>query len=329
MMKNNFYLLKQGELLKKDDTIEFVSKNNEKTTIPLLQIDSIVLLATISISAECLRLFANNGVVVHYFDYYENYIGTFYPKIVKSLNGELLVNQVKEFTNLDTRLFLAKETIKSSFKNMHRLISYHAKRKNIDYAEFESSYTQNIEKLKNAQTINEIMLLEASTHKAYYSCWNEIFNQEYAFHKREKQNAKDIINALLSFLNSLLYSLIVAETHKTGLNPTISYLHEPSHSRFSLAFDIAEIFRPILVERLIFHLMNKNIIQNDDFQNNRFTENAIKKILYHWDNKINETIYHRSLKRNVTYRYLIREELFKICRFLKGEGPFKAFVMWW
>ncbi|MBQ8749178.1 MAG: type I-B CRISPR-associated endonuclease Cas1 [Clostridia bacterium] len=328
-MKNNFYLLQHGELIKKDNSIEFISKDNQKTNIPLLQVDAIYTFATVSISSECLKLLSNNGIVVHYFDYYENYIGTFYPKIIKTLNGDLLVKQVHTFCDIDKRLEVSKETIKASFKNMHRLIGYYSKRKSVNCDDFELHYVASMEKIVKANSINDIMILEANLHKIYYNYWNKFLNFDYGFHKREKKDAKDIINALLSFLNSLLYSLIVSEIYKTGLNPTISYLHEPSQSRFSLSFDIAEIFRPILVERLIFNLLNKNIIQDNDFINYRFTESAIKKILYHWDNKINETIYHRKLKRNISYRYLIREELYKLVRYVKGECAYKGFVMWW
>ena len=328
-MKLNFYILQCGTLIKKDDSLEFENKNNEKTPIPIMQIDSIYILSSTHISSECLKLLANNGITIHYFDYYENYIGTFYPKISNTLNGDLLIKQVLSFTNKSTRIYLAIQTIRASFKNMTKLVNYYSKRKNITCDDFNIQYMSNIEKLDKSTSINEIMLIEANMHKKYYSVWNRFLNDDYNFTKRIQQNSNDIVNSLLSFLNSLLYSLIVSEIYKTGLNPTISYLHEPSQSRFSLSFDVAEIFRPVLVERLIFSLLNKQIIQQEDYSNGKFNENAIKKILYHWDNKINETIYHRILKRNVSYRYLIRDELYKLTRYIKKESEYKGFVMWW
>ena len=97
----------------------------------------------------------------------------------------------------------------------------------------------------------------------------------------------------------------------------------------SLSFDIAEIFRPLLADRLIFFLINKRIIDESDIDNGQLSDIAIKKIFYHWDRHINTTIYHRSLKRKVTYRYLIREELYKIIRCLENGINYSGFVIWW
>ncbi|MGN1227548.1 MAG: CRISPR-associated endonuclease Cas1, partial [Christensenellales bacterium] len=225
-MKSNFYILQQGTLIKKDNSLEFVNKEMTKMPIPIMQIDTIFILASIHISSDCLKLLANNGIVLHYFDYYTNYIGTFYPKITKTLNGELLVNQVLSFTDNKIRIYLAKQTIKASFKNMYKLVHYYEKRKIVNCCDFSNQYQICLNELNTCSSINQIMLIEASIHKAYYGVWNKFLNEDVGFEKRVKQNAFDIVNCLLTFLNSLLYSLIVSEIYKTGLNPTISFLHE-------------------------------------------------------------------------------------------------------
>jgi len=75
-----------------------------------------------------------------------------------------------------------------------------------------------------------------------------------------------MINSLISFVNSLIYTTVLSEIYKTQLNPTISYLHEPGVKRFSLCLDIAEIFKPLIGDRMIFSLLNKNQITEDDFE---------------------------------------------------------------
>lgn len=83
---------------------------------------------------------------------------------------------------------------------------------------------------------------------------------------------------MISFGNSLLYSTALSEIYNTQLNPTISYLHEPGERRFSLSLDITELFKPLIVDRLIFYLVNKRIIQKSDFREDLngviFTENG-------------------------------------------------------
>ena len=111
----------------------------------------------------------------------------------------------------------------------------------------------------------------------------KIINQEIDFEKRVKRPPDNMINSLISFLNSVLYTKVLSEIYKTQLNPTISYLHEPSVKRFSLSLDTAEIFKPLIVDRLIFSLLNKKMISENDFDKDsnflRLKDKALKTIM--------------------------------------------------
>ena len=78
------------------------------------------------------------------------------------------------------------------------------------------------------------MGIEGNIRKSYYSAWNIIVDQEINFDKRVIHPPDNMINSLISFVNSLIYSKVLSEIYKTQLNPTISYLHEPGVRRFSL-----------------------------------------------------------------------------------------------
>ena len=102
--------------------------------------------------------------------------------------------------------------------------------------------------------------------KVYYDSWNQIINQDIEFEKRVKNPPDNAINSLISYVNTLVYTRVLSEIYKTQLNPTISYLHQPSERRFSLCLDIAEIFKPIIADRLIFSMLNKKQITEKDFE---------------------------------------------------------------
>ena len=142
-----------------------------------------------------------------------------------------------------------------------------------------------------------------------------------------------MINSLISFLNSVLYSKILSEIYRTQLNPTISYLHEPSVKRFSLSLDVAEIFKPLIVDRLIFYFLNKNVISENDFDKEsnflRLKENTLQKIMEEVDKRLSTTIKHRTLNRDVSYKHLMRLELYKIIKHLLGEKEYSPFKIWW
>ena len=112
--------------------------------------------------------------------------------------------------------------------------------------------------LSNAETIEMLMGIEGNIRQHYYAEWNAIVNQEINFNKRVMHPPDNMINSLISFVNSLIYAKTLSEVYHTQLNPTISYLHEPGARRFSLCLDISEIFKPLktlFIIRIILRLL--------------------------------------------------------------------------
>lgn len=108
------------------------------------------------------------------------------------------------------------------------------------------------------------MGIEGNIRIQYYSAFNLIINA-FEMGGRSKQPPKNEVNALISFGNMMCYSECLRSIYQTQLNPTISYLHEPGVRRYSLALDLAEIFKPLLVDRVIFKVLNKRENQEKDF----------------------------------------------------------------
>jgi len=169
--------------------------------------------------------------------------------------------------------------------------------------------------------------------KVYYESWNILIDQEIDFEKRVKNPPDNMVNTLLSFVNTLIYTKVSGEIYQTQLNPTISYLHEPGARRFSLSLDIAEIFKPLIGDRLIFSLLNRNQITNKSFTKGlnylHLTKDASKLIISELDAKLQTTIKHRDLNKNVSYQYLMRLECYKLVKHLLEEKEYQPFKIWW
>lgn len=167
---------------------------------------------------------------------------------------------------------------------------------------------------------------------AYYDAFGLIIN-DFEMGNREKQPPSNEVNALISFGNMVCYTLCLDQIYHTQLNPTISFLHEPGARRYSLALDLAEVFKPILVDRLIFSLLNKKQIQSKDFDkklNGCFLKESGKKtFMQAWDEKLKETIMHRSLKKKVSYKHLVRLECYKLVKHILKIEEYKPFKIWW
>jgi CRISPR-associated protein Cas1 len=150
---------------------------------------------------------------------------------------------------------------------------------------------------------------------------------------RSKRPPKNELNALISFGNMMCYSQTLRAIHQTQLNPTISYLHTPGERRYSLALDLAEIFKPLLVDRTIFKLLNKREIQLKDFENkmNRIIlkDSGRKKFVRVFEERLAETIQHRNLNKKVSYKHLIKLECYKLSKHVLGMEEYKPFKIWW
>lgn len=329
-MDVSYYIFSNGSLKRKDNNITIETFERKKDLKIELTRD-IFLFGEVELNTKCLNFLGQNKVGIHFFNYYGFYTGSFYPKET-NISGNLLMKQVDFCINLNKRLEIAKEIIEGASHNIFRNLRYYNGRgKDLEKEIGEINYLR--EKIKNVNDISELMGIEGNIRKIYYSTWNKIINQEINFEKRVKRPPDNMINTLISFINSLMYVSCLSEIYITQLNPTISYLHSSSERRFSLCLDISEIFKPLIVDRLIFTLLNKNIITETDFEkeSNFFylKEKGRRKILELYDERMKQVIKHKDLERNVSYRYLIRLESFKLIKHLLSEKKYESFKMWW
>ena len=131
------------------------------------------------------------------------------------------------------------------------------------------------------------------------------------------------------FVNTLIYTKVLGEIYHTQLNPTISYLHEPGARRFSLSLDIAEVFKPLIGDRLIFSLLNRNQITEDSFTKELNFLHLKKDAVSELEKRLKKTVMHKELGRQVSYQYLLRLECYKLIKHLIGEKEYEGFRIWW
>lgn len=322
-MINTFYILKPGKLNIEDGSILFTDYEEEKVIIPIKQVKDLYLLVDINPTSNILKLIMDEGIIIHYFNLYEYYLGSLIPKNHKN-SGKIIVKEVLAYHNLEERLKIAKEIMYGCFKNINNVIKYYERKKILNNKLNINKY---INKLKHSNNINQLMLLEAEFRKNYYSYFPDILKLENF--SRVMRGAEDIVNVLINFINSLLYSIIFSEIKKTNISGMIGFIHEVDHDRYPLIYDISELFKPIIVDRLIFTLINKGQISDKDLIEGKLNDKTVKMIFREWDNKINKTFYYKPLKRYVSYRYLIREEIYKIERCLTKGTKYNSFRKWW
>ena len=341
-MKSPLYIYRSGELKRKDNTIRFIAaiddENNDSeypkdriTDRPIEQCSEIYAFGNITLNSSIINLLSQYGICIHFFNYYSFYTGSFYPR-EHMLAGELLVKQVKHYSDDEKRLVIAQKFIDAASFNIYRNLRYYNGRGK-DLKQYMNDIEDFRKKIYKSQSVSELMGYEGNIRKIYYSAWNVIVNQKIDFEKRVKHPPDNMINTLISYVNSIIYTKILSELYITQLNPTISYLHEPGTRRFSLALDLSEIFKPIIGDRIIFSLLNKNMITEKSFTKNlnylHLTEAGNKIITKEINKRLKETITHKELGKNVSYQYLMRLEAYKLIKHLIGEKEYDGFKMWW
>ena len=330
-MGQSFYVYNSGDLKRKDNTLQFTSYDGEKKDIPIERVDEIYVMSEMTFNTAFINYISQYGIPMHFFNYYNFYTGSYYPK-EKLLAGQLLVKQVEHYTDYEKRMVLARKFIEAAADNIYRNLRYYngrGKDVSVNMSEIDSLR----KKLPETRTIEELMGIEGNIRKQYYSAWNIIIDQDINFEKRVMHPPDNMINSLISFVNSLIYSKVLCEIYHTQLNPTISYLHEPGVRRFSLCLDIAEVFKPLIGDRLIFTLLNRNQITEDSFTKElnflHLKKESSRLIVQELESRLKKTIMYKEIGRPVSYQYLIRLEAYKLIKHLIGEKEYEGFRIWW
>lgn len=330
MVKKSIFLFRHGSLSRKDNTLFFETETDKKV-IPVESVDDIHVFGEIDINKRVLEFLTTKKIPLHFYNYYGYYTGTYYPR--EYLNAGLLtIKQVEFYLNSEERLYLAKSFVFGGVENILKNLTYYNNRKLP-----LQDYIKEIDNLKNqidSQTdVPSLMAVEGNIRQIYYQAFNVILKQEgFEFVTREKRPPTNPINAMISFGNSVLYTTVLSNIYRTYLDPRIGYLHESNRRSFSLNLDISEVFKPILVDRVIFSLINKKQITIKDFEESiehtYLNENGRKKFISEFEAKLSTTVKHKNLG-NVSYNRLIRLECYKLYRHFLEEERYSPFISGW
>ncbi|MEM1127914.1 MAG: type I-B CRISPR-associated endonuclease Cas1b [Bacteroidota bacterium] len=324
-----------------DDGTPSGSLTGERVPFPVEHVAELYLFGEVDINAKLVTFLAQQGIPAHFFDYYGNYTATLYPRETL-LSGRLKVAQVQHYLSKKRRLVLARSFIDAGLHNILRTLRYQAGRaqppETASIQESIACVQAERQRIERETGIPELMAVEGRAREAYYRAWPAMLGPRLAatfpFEHRTRRPPSNAVNAALSFGNALCYALCLKQLHRTALDPTVSFLHEPGDRRFSLALDLAEVFKPILVDRAIFRMLKTGTLQPKHFQPHLggvyLTETGRKRYVEHWDERVRRTVRHRRLGRHVSYGHLVRLDAFRLCRHLLDPAePYEGLKMWW
>jgi len=331
-MKKCAYIFNDGELNRKDNTVCFQTED-KKQYIPIEDLSDIYIFGEVTVSKKFLEYATQKQVLLHFFNYYEYYVGSYYPREHYN-SGYMILKQAEHYLDINKRKILAKKFIEGSVKNILQVLRYYISRGKSDINVYALRIQEIFNTLNSDMDIESMMAIEGNIRELYYQAFDLILeDSDFVFEKRTRRPPQNNLNTLISFGNSILYTIVLSEIYNTHLDPRIGFLHTSNNRRFTLNLDVAEIFKPLLVDRIIFTLVAKKMLSAKHFDKKAdgiiLKDEGKKIFIQEMDNRLQKTIDYKKLGKKVSYRRLIRMELYKIEKHLIGEQEYEPYISLW
>lgn len=324
-----YHIVNDGILTKKDFTVLFENEQ-KKRYIPVEVTDTLNIYSNITLSSEFLSFASSHSMNVNIFNKYGDYIGQLIGASA-GRSSKTLIKQAVIYADDAERLALAKVIIIAAMHNIRSNIRYYKKHKNNPvFSDTEVALSETITCLNEASSIDELLLNEARGRQLYYRAFPYIIeNSEFSFHGRTKRPPQDPLNAMISFGNTVIYNRLASEINKSRLDIRIAFLHSTNNRKYSLNLDLSELFKPIIVDKVVFTIVNKHILSPrlhfEKVENGGVYLNSAGKRIFlnHLEQKLRQTI---KVKDKVyTYDALMKREVEGLQRHIENKTPYHPY----
>jgi CRISP-associated protein Cas1 len=330
---NTLYVTKDRAYLHLDhDTIRMEVKSEAPFRMPLLHLGSIVCFGDILLSPALLHRCAEDGRSVILLDQ----AGRFKARIEGPMHGNVLLRQAQHSANVNAArtLSIARNFVAGKIQNCRQVLlragretSSEADRKRLATA--SDIHAQALLKLEQHQNIDGLRGSEGDAARAYFEAFDAMVLEDreaFGFHGRTRRPPLDRINALLSFVYTILRSDCVAAAEGVGLDPQVGFLHVLRPGRPALALDLMEELRPVLADRLVLSLINRKQIQRVDFIERDggaiyLSDKARKEVIVAYQRRKQDEIQHKIVGKSIQLGLVPHVQARLLARHLRDDLP--------
>ena len=305
------YITEDGASLSVDGGYYVVTYKDGMThKIPSETLESVALFGNVSLTTQCVKKFLEKGIAVSYFSKKGSYFGRL--ESTRHSNIFRLKKQISLTDDENFSIHLAKKIIAAKVNNQIVLLRRYKRnnsKKDVDNEIL--MLNDSISKLQNTTSIEEIMGYEGIAAKYYFKALSKLVNPDFAFNGRNRMPPKDEFNSMLSLGYTLLMYEIYGEIENKGLSPYAGFIHSDRERHPTLASDLMEEWRAVIVDSVVMSLVNGNEIEKTEFIHDEetngvyLTNTAMRTFLNKMETKLrSETGY-----LNSTYRMSFRKAL--------------------
>jgi CRISPR-associated protein Cas1 len=335
-MRSPLYVIEQGAKLNREGRRIVVSKEGETLAqAAVLQISQVVLFGNIQVTTPALRLLLDEGVEVVLL----SEEGRFYGRLVGALGGHgaLRVNQVLCSQDLAFSLRTAQQMVYGKLHNIKVFLQRYARRLESETIHLAAiGVDQQLQRTTRTTAHNSLMGVEGQGTAIYFGVWKALLQPPWRFEGRVRRPPTDPVNVLLSFGYTVLLQNILGAVLTAGLDPHIGFLHRLEYNRPSLALDLMEEFRPLIVDSVVLRCLNNGILQEAHFRPGEENERAIvlmpdgvRLFVRELEARFTQSFKHPESGEQVTYRRLFLLQAYALARTLDPAGaaePYRPFL---
>jgi len=326
---NTLYITRQESYLHKDRETIVIKQGDEKLgQFPALTVGNILCFGQVSVSPFLMGYCGEQGIGLAFYTEY----GKFLARVQGKQTGNVLLRRAQyrwadnEEKSVSIARLLVAAKIANSRSVLMREVRNHGDNKLL--SEAIDKLATSLRRAQHAKAVAEAMGIEGDAAAAYFGVFNELLRGSgFVFGGRVRRPPTDPVNALLSFVYSLITNECASALQGVGLDPYVGFLHQDRPGRVSLALDLLEEFRAPWADRFVLTLINRRQIQLQDFVTEasgavRLTDDARKVLLTSYQERKQTEIMHPYLEESIPIGLLPHCQAMLLARHIRGDTEF-------
>lgn len=328
---NTLYVMTQGAYVRLEhETVKVDVEGTTQVQVPLHHLGGIVVFGNVLVSPGVIHQCATNNKFLVMLDQ----VGRFQARIEGPVSGNVLLRRAQHLalSNAGMTASVAKNIVAGKVKNARQVLLRGA-RETCDperQAALKNACGKMagaLERLKECNSLEQVRGIEGETSRIYFEALPHLIlvdDQAFCFDARTRRPPRDRVNALLSFLYSLLLTDCVAASESVGLDPQVGFLHALRPGRPALGLDLMEEFRAVLADRVAITLINRKQIRPDDFEVRPggavyLNDRGRREVIAAYQRRKREEITHPLLGQKMMMGYVPYVQARVLARVLRGD----------
>ena len=337
---NTLYVTSENRYLALDgENVVVFEEKTEKGRVPLHNLEDIVSFGYRGTSPALMGACAEHNISLCFLTPQ----GKFLARVSGRTKGNVILRQQQYASSKDENksLEIAKNCILGKVFNarwvLERAIRDHGMQIDAKQVKDASdSLNQFLKRIQNSQSKEQLRGYEGEAASVYFGVFDQLILQQkkdFSFQGRNRRPPLDRVNALLSFVYTLLTNNITSALESVGLDPYVGYLHMDRPGRASLSLDMIEELRAVLADRFVLSLINRKMVSGKNFSQKEngailMDDELRKKVLIEWQNKKKEVITHPYLQEKLEWGMVPYAQAMLLARYLRGDLDGYPVFLW-